>query len=218
MPGSRHLFVLEPLVLPSPFDSLLSKAASFEVAGNWYLAGETYIALQNNLPNAALAPIKKAKLLARAASCFEVAQDSKISARYYEETAREVASLNSNPQLAAELFNRSALQFREALEFFFAGSAWTRAAEEFGKIAAKVIYCSENLTPLPLSSLKSHLCGVCFEAAAGAYARATGDEMWSVSAYWRAGKAYSDGPPNIQAFDAYRRSLTAHIRHYGTLE
>lgn len=42
--------------------------------------------------------------------------------------------------------------------------------------------------------------------------------MWSVGAYWRAGKAYSDGIPNIQAFDAFRRSLTANIRYYGTLE
>jgi len=218
MSGSRHWFVLEPLSVPSPFDSLLSEAAHFELAGNFYLAGETYIALLNDPPNATLTPIEKAKLLARAASCFEVARDSKVSARFYEEAAREVASLNSNPQLGAELFNRSALQFREASEFFFAGSAWTRAAEEFGKIGAMVINCSENFTPLPMSSLKSHLCGVCFEAAAEAYGRAAGNEMWSVGAYWRAGKAYSDGPPNIQAFDSYPRSLTAHIRHYGTLE
>jgi hypothetical protein len=42
--------------------------------------------------------------------------------------------------------------------------------------------------------------------------------MWSVMAYWRAGRAYSEGIPNIQAFDAYRRALNAHIKYYGTLE
>jgi Ion channel len=217
MTGSRHWFVLEPLVLPQPADALLAKATNFETTGNWYLAGETYIALLK-LPNATPNPIIRAKLLARAASCFELAHDSRISARFYEEAAREVAFSNSNPHLAAELFNRAALQFRASLEFFFAGSAWVRAAEEFGKIQAAIINCSENLVPLPLSSLKSHLCGVCFEAAASAYAAAAGNEMWSVGAYWRAGKAYSDGIPNIQAFDAFRRSLTANIRHYGTLE
>jgi tetratricopeptide (TPR) repeat protein len=218
MSVTRHWFVQQPLSISPPSDALLSKAANFELAGNFYLAGEAYIALLNNLQGPAVTRIEKAKLLARAASCFEVARDDKVSARFYEEAAREVASLNSNPQLAAELFNRAALQFREALEFFFAGSAWTGAAEEFGKIGAAVVNCTENFTPLPMSAFKSHLCGVCFEAAAGAYARAAGNEMWAVSAYWRAGKAYSEGPPNIQAFDAYRRSLTAHIRHYGTLE
>jgi hypothetical protein len=47
---------------------------------------------------------------------------------------------------------------------------------------------------------------------------AAGHEMMSVGAYWRAANAYSEGPPNIQAFDAYRRSISAHIRQYGTLE
>jgi hypothetical protein len=68
MTGSRHYFVLEPLALPPPFDSLLAKAASFEHAGNWYLAGETYVTLRN-IPNADVTPIITAKLLARAASC-----------------------------------------------------------------------------------------------------------------------------------------------------
>jgi hypothetical protein len=118
MTGSRHWFVLEPLTIPSPFDSLLEKATNFELVGNWYLAGETYIELQN-LPNAAPTSVIKAKLLARAASCFELAHDSRISARFYDQAAQEVASSNSNPHLAAELFNRAALQYREASEFFF---------------------------------------------------------------------------------------------------
>jgi hypothetical protein len=37
-------------------------------------------------------------------------------------------------------------------------------------------------------------------------------------AYWRAGRAYAEGVPNIQAFNAYRRALNAHIRYYGTLQ
>jgi hypothetical protein len=160
----------------------------------------------------------KAQLRARAASCFELAHDSRVSARLYDDASREVAALAANPHLAAELSNRAALQFRDASEFFFAGSSWTRAAEEFGKIPTAVINCTENFEPFPMSSFKSHLRGVCFEAAAAAFEKATGNEMWGVGAYWRAGKSYSEGIPNIQAFVAYRRSLRAHIRYYGTLE
>ncbi len=217
MTGSRHWFVLEPLEPSPPLDGRLAEAVSFEKSGNWYLAAERYTAIGSTLSEAAV-PIIKAKLLARAASCFEVAGDSRNSARFYEEAARAIASSNLNAHLAAELYNRAALQFRGSLEFFFAGSAWALAAEEFAKIQAEIITCSENFSPLPMSSLKSHLCGACFEAAAGAYARAIGNEMWSVGAYWRAGNAYSEGIPNIQAFDAYRRALIASIRHYGTLQ
>jgi hypothetical protein len=218
---SRHWFVLEPMAPSPPFDGLFDRATAFEIAGNWYLAGETYSALRDGLDVSARPlqdPIMKARVLARAASCFELAHDSRASARFYDQAAREVASLNSNPQLAAELSNRAALQFRESSEYFSAGTAWVRAGEEFGKIQTNVIFTSENRAPLPISSLKSHLCGTCFEAGASAYEKALGNEMWSVMAYWRAGKAYAEGIPNIQAFDAYRRALNAHIKYYGTLE
>jgi hypothetical protein len=161
--ATRHWFVREPLVLPVPLDLQLSKAAEYEFAGNWYLAAETYVALKDQ-GTASLSAIERGKVLARAASCFELARDSKVSARLYEEAAREIAALNSDPQLVAELSNRAALQFRDASEFLFAGSAWVRTAEEFMKIGATIINCTENFTPLPVSAFKSHLCGVCFEA------------------------------------------------------
>ena len=69
---SRHWFVLDPMAFPPPFDGLFQKAIDFEVAGNWYLAGETYSALRNALdavPGPFAAPMIKAKVLARAASC-----------------------------------------------------------------------------------------------------------------------------------------------------
>lgn len=222
MIASRHWFVLDPLAFSQPFDSIFQKATDFENAGNWYLAGETYCVLREALDGVAgveaTSAIVKAKVVTRAASCFELAQDSRTSARFYERAAQEVAALCSNPHLAAELFNRAALQFRASSEYFSAGSAWIRAAEEFGNVQSKIITCSENLSPLPLSSTKPHLCGVCFEAAALVFEKATGNEMWSVATYWRAGMAYSEGGPCIQAFDGYHRALNAHIRYYDTLD
>jgi tetratricopeptide (TPR) repeat protein len=158
------------------------------------------------------------KALARSASCLEIAGDAHASARCYEEAAQGISQSNLSAQLAAELYNRAALQYIVAQEYFFAGSCWTRTAEEFAKLNLNVVTCSENLSPLPMSSLKSHLCGRCFEAAAGAYAKALGNEMWSAGAYWRAGRSYAAGIPNIQAFEAYRRALFAEIEHYNTLE
>jgi hypothetical protein len=160
----------------------------------------------------------KAKVLARAASCFELAQDSRTSARFYDRAAEEVASLGSNPQLSAELSNRSAIQFRASCEYFAAGVAWARAAEQFAKIQSDFVNCSENLVPLPGSCFKSQLCGLCMEAAADAFEKASGNETRSITAYWRAGDAYSEGAPGTRAFDAYRKALTAQIRYHGTLE
>jgi hypothetical protein len=103
-------------------------------------------------------------------------------------------------------------------EYFSAGVAWARAGEQFAKVPGNAITCRDTVPPLPLSALKSHLCGLCFEAAAAVYEKATGNEMWSVMAYWRAGQCYASGMPNIQAYNAYRKAIIAHIRYYGTLE
>ncbi|MBV8061178.1 MAG: two pore domain potassium channel family protein [Alphaproteobacteria bacterium] len=222
MISSRHWFVTDSLDNSASFDAFFQKAIDFEIAGNWYLAGESYSTMFDSLDRVAErtaeSKITKAKVLTRAASCFELAQDSRTSARFYERAAQEVATSCSNPQLAAELFNRAALQFSTSSEYFFAGSAWVRAAEEFNNVQLDVINCSENLAPLPISSFKSHLCGLCLEAAAMAFENSPGNEMWSVGAYWRAGMAYSKGIPNIQAFNAFRRALNANVRHYDTLE
>jgi hypothetical protein len=213
----RHWFVLRPLALPPAAHPMAAKASQLELAGNWHGAGEEYVNIRNGF-ELVLSAVENAKLSARAGSCFQIAGDTRISARHYEQAAQNIATSTKDPQLSAELFNRAAIQYGESSEFFFAGSAWVRAAEEFGKVSASVINCSENLSPLPNSAFKSHLCGSCFEAAAEAYSKADGNEMWSVMTYWRAGKAYASGIPNIQTFNAYRRSLIAAIRNYGTLE
>jgi hypothetical protein len=215
---NRHWLALEPITLAPPFGDQLAKAMELEVAGNWCLAGETHGALHRSLHLQPIDLLTKAKIAARAGACFEVALSHSTSARFYDQAAHDAAALGVNPHLVAELSNRAALQYRSTSEHFSAGTAWVRAAEEFGKIPAAVINCTENVGALPIAAFRSHLCGVCFEAAAAAYEQASGNEMWSVMAYWRAGRAYSEGPPNIQAFDAYRKALIAHIRYYGTLE
>ncbi|PRC90754.1 potassium channel family protein [Solimicrobium silvestre] len=222
--SSRHWFVLEPLQVAHPIDAIYQKAAGFEIVGNWYLAGEAYIELHESLVGVSNKIVDsiliESKILARAASCFELAQDSRTSARFYERAAQKIVSswLIPNPQLAAELYNRAALQYQASSEYFSAGATWNRAAEEFGNVKSNIITCTENRTPLPTSAFKSFLCGLCFEAAAIEFEKVAGNEMWSVGSYWRAGKAYEDGIPNIQAFNAYRRALNAHIRYYGTLD
>lgn len=218
MISNRHWFALEPVVLPLPWNKKLESAKELELRGNWSLAGETYGELYSDIQAQPVDPVTKARVAARAGACFEIAQSHTTSARLYDLAAQAIAAVGSNPHLVAELSNRAAIQYRASSENFSAGTAWVRAAEQFCVIPATVINCTENVGALPIAALKSHLCGACFEAAAAAYEHASGNEMWSVMAYWRAGRAYSEGPPNIQAFDAYRKALIAHIKYYGTLE
>jgi hypothetical protein len=121
------------------------------------------------------------------------------------------------PAVAAELFNRAAVAFSGVEEYFLAAINWRACASAHAKVPASIVNCSENWGPLPNSSFKSHLVGLCFEASANAAAKARGQEVWSVGAYWEAGKAYGSGIPNIQTYNAYRNALRMSIRFYGTL-
>lgn len=220
MRQNRHWFALEPVQVPPQFQNLLSAAARFEVAGNWALAGERYIelfdALESIKPPVVL--VARARVATRAGACLELAQAHSPSAAFYDRAANTLAGAGAEPFLAGELSNRAALQFRAASEYFSAGVAWARAGEQFAKVPGNAIICRDTVPPLPGSALKSHLCGLCFEAAAASYEKATGNEMWSVMAYWRAGQSYASGIPNIQAYDAYRKAIIAHVRYYGTLD
>ncbi len=216
MSASRHVFACEPIQL-SALTARLAAALRLEQMGNWYLAGEAYHSIYSGL-SYDVDVHARAKLLARKGTCFEICGQAHPAARAYEEAARLLACNGLRPNIAGELFNRAAMQFRKANELFFAGLSWRAAAEQFFKISTGIVTCSENYGPLPISALKSHLCGKCYEAAAAMFMEVPGEEMWAVVMYWEAGRVYATGIPNVQAFAAYRNALKAGIRYYGTLE
>ena len=215
---SRHWFVRAPVKVAPALNSFLQRAVTFENSGNWFSAAEAYGLLRDVLDAAPTLrdPIMNARVSARAASCFEIAFHYKMAARHYDRAAKEVADARGDPLLSGELFNRAARQFDLGCETLAAGSTWVRAAEEFDKIPASIVDCTDDAPPLPTSAFKAHLCGICLEAGAAAYEKGIG--AFSVMAYWRAGSAYRAGIPAIQVFNAYRSALRAHIRYFGTLD
>jgi hypothetical protein len=215
--ASRHAFALEAINLPLNFS--LSDALDYEQKGNWFLAGERYSSLEQACA-ASIDVENRARLLARAATCLEIASMPHSSARAYNDAGRLLAENNIRRQDTAELFNRAALQFREAKQFFFAGSAWRAAAGEFEKLGNVIINSKDNIGPMPLSAAGLTCAGICFSAAGNIFELATENKMWSCMAYWEAGKCYAVAfpNPNIQTYDAFVKALVSCIRYYGSLE
>jgi hypothetical protein len=215
--ASRHPIALEAISLPP--NCTLSTPVEYEQRGNWFLAGEGFSLLEQ-ICASSIDQENRARLLARAATCLEIASVPHSAARAYHDAGRLLSLSKSRPQDAAELFNRAALQFREAKQFFFAGSAWRSAAAEFEKLGNAVVSSSDNVGPMPMSAAGLTCAGICLESAGDIFESAVGNEMWSCGAYWEAGGFYSKAfpNPNIQTFNAYLNALIGCIRYYGSLE
>lgn len=211
-----HHFALQPIHITGSPAAFLDDALGYEKMGNWYGAGERYLQLSSALGEE-IDAVTRARVMARAACAFETSGQLRPAAAAYADSARTLDQTQSMPAAAAELFNRAAVAYSSAEEYFLAAMNWRACASTFAKVEANVINCSENWGPLPTSSFKSHLVGLCFEVSGNAAEKARGQEVWSVGAYWEAGKAYGSGIPNIQTYNAYRNALRASIRHYGTL-
>lgn len=211
-----HCFALQAIHITGDSATFLYDAVRYEEKGNWYGAGERYLRLFSTL-DGDIDVVTRASVMARAACAFETSGQLRPAAAAYADSARILDQAQKMPAIAAELFNRAAVAYSSVEEYFVAAMSWRACASAFAKVEANIINCSENWGPLPNSSLKSHLVGLCFEASANAAEKARGNEKWSVAAYWEAGKAYGSGTPNIQAYNAYRNALRASIRHYGTL-
>lgn len=214
--ASRHRLAFEGISFPTCIS--VSEAFAYEESGNWFLAAEAFSRVEQN--NALISVEDRARILVRIATCMEVASIPHSAARAYNDAARLLSDNQVRVQDAGELFNRAALQFREAKQFFFAGSAWRSAAAEFAKLGNKVISSIDNIGPMPMSAAGMTCAGIFSESAGTVFELATGNEMWSCMAYWEAGKYYSDAypSPNIQAFNAFVAALVACVRYYGGLE
>jgi hypothetical protein len=215
--ASRHPIALEAMNLPPQYS--LSEPIEFEQKGNWFLAAEAYHRLEQ-MSAASIEVENRARLLSRMATCLEIASVPHSSARAYNDAGRLLSQHGIRSQDAAELFNRAALQFREAKQFFFAGSAWRSAAGEFQKLGNVVIHSSDNVGPMPMSAAGLTCAGICSSSAGAIFESADDNQMWSCMAYWEAGRHYSISypNPNIQAFNSYLNALVACVRYYGSLD
>jgi hypothetical protein len=186
----------------------MAHALSYQESGNWYAAGEKYLELFTALGEEENS-LTRARVMAKAASSFETIGQLRPAGAAYASAARILDQYQTLPEISAELFNRAAVAYSTVEEHFIAAMNWRACATAFGRVESSVVNCSENWGPLPISAFKSHLVGLCYEAAANAAKNARGEEKWSVGAYWEAGRAYGKGMPNIQTFVAYRYSQAA---------
>jgi hypothetical protein len=216
MTRTWHRFALEPVAVSGSSTALLVDALRYEEGGNWYGAGESYLRLFTAL-GLQEDPLNRARVMARAACSFETSGQLRPAAAAFADAARVLDQNQMMPEVTAELFNRAAVAYYSVEQYLVAAMNWRACASAFDKVESAIVTCSEDWGPLPTSAFKWHLVGICFEASANAAEKSRGEEVWSVRAYWEAGRAYNTGTPNIQTYTAYRNALRASIRYYGTL-
>lgn len=214
MDATRHPFTKELISIPAPADESLRSAEALEKSGNWYMAGEEYRHAAEL--GGGTGAGNQARMLARAATCFEIAAQSRGAARAYFEAGSVLRNNGMQLQVAGELFNRAALHFRNVGEYFNAGDSWRRAGEAFSQAPNAMISTSDNIPPVPGSAGKFTIAGYCYTAGGDSFLLAGDNAMWSCMAYWEAGTAHSAQGHGYHAFVAYRKALVAAIRFYGT--
>lgn len=214
MDATCHPLAKEPISVPAPADEAVRSAESLERAGNWYMSGEIYrnTAKQVNASDVECC----ARLLARAATYFDVASQHRAAARAYFDAASVLHNNGVRVQVAGELFNRAALHFHRIGEYFNAGDSWRRAGKAFSDVPDATVSTSDNIPPVPGNARRFTVAGNCYTAGGDSFLLAGDDAAWACMAYWEAGRAHSAQGHGYHAFVAYRKALTAAIRFYGT--
>jgi len=212
MADTRHPLTGEPLTVTGPAKALVESAEALETAGNWFLAGEKYGEAAGLLTGTDAE--NRARLLARAAACFDIANQRRAAAHAYNQAASELQNQGVRFQTAGELYNRAALFFREVDEYFTAGSRWNAAASCFEQATHSRTF--DNIPPVPSAAGHLTVAACCYTAAADVFLPAGDEAVWSCGSYWQAGRAHEAQGVGYHAFVAYRKALAAAARFYGT--
>lgn len=101
MDATRHAITREPLSLPQAASGTTSRAEDVERSGNWYVAGEMYRAVLRD-HSTAIDAENRARLLARAATAFDIAGQTIAAARAYAEAAGELLNAKYRLQVSGE--------------------------------------------------------------------------------------------------------------------
>ena len=213
--GTRHPICREQIPLNDEAAAMLDKAEQLESVGNWYLAGEMYRALGRAF-GSVQGPENGCRVLARAATCFEVAGQHRPAARAYFDAASVLDTAQIQGQIAGELYNRAAHHFGAIGEYFNAGDSWRRAGKAFTEVREGVV-APDPVAPLATAN-NFTLAGLCYMAAGDAFASATGQEKWACMAYWESGRAHANHHRGHHSSLGYKKALTAAARFYRTHE
>lgn len=215
----RHRITRENISLQANSDrGVLAQAESFESNGQWFLAAERYLSIATSAKEIPQTVIEAAKSFARAASCFELAGQNRDSARAYFEAASILHNNKIDCQIAGELFNRAALNFKAVSEFYNAGDSYRRAATAFADEPKDVIQTEDNIPPVPLAGGKYTVAADCFSAATEAFIKAAElstkrDALAEARATcWEAGRMNLKQGHGYHAYVAFRKSLSLCIQ------
>ncbi|MGB6482735.1 MAG: potassium channel family protein [Candidatus Acidiferrales bacterium] len=213
MVGPRHALAQQPVNVPSHLTDDARSAQSLELAGNWYLAGEKYIAMTSAVGSNAETRIL---LLVRAAACFDIAGQNRSAACAYGDAACELEKEGIQFRFAGELYNRAAVHWQGAHEYLTAGFYWRRAAQAFANVPETALSGLDNIFPVPGAAGKFTVSAACYTAAGDAFQQSGDEALWACGAYWDAGRAHTVQGVGYHAFVAYRKALTAVARFYKT--
>lgn len=214
MESIRHPLAREPLGSAVTEYPAIGSAQLSESSGKWYLAGEQYSYAAEQVRDAETET--RAKLLARAATCFEIAGQARGAARAFSAAASELDRNRIHLRTAGELYSRAALQFRNLGEHFNAGICWRSAGSAFAQSPELNMSGLDGIPPIPSAAGKFTVAARWYTAAGDAFLLAGDEAMWSCGAYWEAGKAHSAQGHGYHAFVGYRKALTSVARFYGT--
>jgi hypothetical protein len=204
--ATRHHFACEPLSVDDPESgSRLEEAELFEKTANWYFAGTTYLGLAECWEKTDVT--NRARAFARAASCFQIADQKRAAAQAYLSAATSLTIARLHPQVAGELYSCAAKLHHQLGEFWGAGHNWMSAAKAFEAVAEDTIMFHGG----GWSGKYFHVAR-CYSAGGDSFLFAGDNAMWARSAYWEAGRACSRGGLGYHAYVAYRKALVACIR------
>lgn len=189
----------------------LDQAEKLDSNGSWFLAAECYAAVGESAKNDFKMYLETAKIFARAATCFELAVQKRDAARAYFEAASILHNNRINCQVAGELFNRAAFNFKSISEFFNAGDSYRRAAIAFADSQDSTIHTDDNIPPVPMGAGKFTVSADCFNAAAEAFVEGKKLALARAS-YWEAGKMHWRQGHGYHAYVAFRKALVTCIQ------
>nr|HQU85890.1 hypothetical protein [Pyrinomonadaceae bacterium] len=210
------------LVKDETVQNELDMAELLQSEEKWILAGESFFEIANKLKKRSVKSLDAVVVFAKAAACFECANQYKDATVTYD-AAAGIAYHNSevDRQILGELYGRAAYCYTKSQQFFFAGTALRSAATAFENADRSIINIEDAIPPLPMAAGKYTMAGCCLDASSQAYEKAN-DNAWASGSSWLAGKVQlRETIPrgiSISNCESFRKAFVLCVRFYKTLK
>jgi hypothetical protein len=210
----RHKFGLQ-LSLPLPSSPQLVSALRAEQDGNWWSAGSSFSEFAKSLSNN---PETQARILTRAAGCFEAAATFREAALAYVDAVTSAHKATTvPPQVVAELNLLASFCYRQISDTFGTAAYLNQAANAFERIGGSTVKIEDRIPPLPIAAGSFTFAGECHKHAAEA-ALNSGDLPQASFYFWLAGNMHVKQGHGYHAAIAFRRAIAMCARQGESLD